>query len=173
MKKILTSVLLLATAGLFSCNSGGGNPKAVLTDFFDALSKKDIAKARTFATKESKDMLDMMEMAMKMDNKETKDDEFDKANMEMGEPKIEGDKATVAVKEKKSGETVNYILKKEEGKWKVAFDKATMMSMGAEGLEAEGTDKAMEELNQLDVDSLKESINQELLMPDSVVTVTP
>lgn len=173
MKKILTSVLLLATVGLFSCNSGGGSPKDVLSNFFDALSKKDIAKARTFATKESKEMLDMMDMAMKMDNKEASESEYDKANMEMGEPKIEGDKATVPVKEKKSGQTVNYVLKKEDGKWKVAFDKGTMMSMGAEGMD-EGIENSTEEDNSLDVDSLKESINQSLELADSTTaTVTP
>ena len=46
--------------------------------------------------------------------------------------KIEGDKATVPVKDKKSGETTNYTLKKEGGSWKVAFDKATMTQMGSD-----------------------------------------
>lgn len=172
MKKILTSVLLLATVGLFSCKSGGGDPKDVLSDFFDALSKKDIAKARTLATKESKDMLDMMDMAMKMDNKESKDSEYDKANMEMGDAKIEGEQATVPVKDKKSGQTVNYVLKKEDGKWKVAFDKGTMMNMGAESMEGL-SEEDKEELNSIDVDSLKESINQSLDMAvDTAAAVT-
>jgi uncharacterized protein YaaN involved in tellurite resistance len=52
--------------------------------------------------------------------------------MEFGETKIEGDKATVSVKDKKSGESTAYTLKKEGGDWKVAFDKATMTQMGTD-----------------------------------------
>ncbi|MBK7882650.1 MAG: DUF4878 domain-containing protein [Chitinophagaceae bacterium] len=133
MKKMLLAVTVLTAGLLFSCNSGS-DPKAVLIDFTDALSKKDISKARKLATEDSKQMLDMMDAAMKMENG-TKDDgikvdsEFDKTNMEFSEAKIEGDKATVPVKDKKSGKTTNYILKKEDGKWKVAFSKSSLMEM--------------------------------------------
>ncbi|HCF63805.1 MAG TPA: DUF4878 domain-containing protein [Ferruginibacter sp.] len=170
MKRILTAVLLLSTVTLFSCKSGDADPKAVLGDFFDALSKKDMAKARTLATADSKSMLDMMEMGMNMAKDEPADPKFDKANLEMGEPKIEGDKATVAVKEKQSGESVNYILKKEDGKWKVAFDKASMMSMGAEKMGEGGADMdaAMDELKDMDADTLKAAINEGLNMVDSL-----
>ncbi len=130
MKKILFAALLLSPVLFFSCNSGGGDPKAVLSQFFEALSKKDISAARKLATDDSKSMMDMMEMGMKMDNNSKDSDKFDKSNMEFGEVKIDGDKATVAVKETTSGKTTNYILKKENGKWKVAFDKASMMNMG-------------------------------------------
>src|SRR5688572_12962958 len=121
MKKLLLGaftamVLLLAT----SCNRGGGDPKHVLSEFFEALSKNDMLKARSLATAESKSLLDMMEMAMKTEKGET--GKLNPSNMQFGEARINGNKAIVPVKETTSGETMNYTLKKESGKWKVAFD---------------------------------------------------
>jgi uncharacterized lipoprotein NlpE involved in copper resistance len=129
MKKIIFSALTLITLSLVGCN-GGGDPKSVLSSFFEALGKKDFTAAKKYATKDSESMLGMIEsMSKGSDKSETK---YDKNNMEFGDTKIEGDKATVPVKDKKSGETTNYILKKENGKWKVAFDKATMMQMSTD-----------------------------------------
>lgn len=56
----------------------------------------------------------MMEMGMKMDASSKETDKYDKSKMEFGEPKIEGDKATIAVKEKGTGETLNFTLKKKK-----------------------------------------------------------
>lgn len=174
MKKIILAVAVMSTAFLFSCKSGGSDPKAVLSSFFEALSKKDIAGARKLATEDSKSMLDMVEMGMKMstDTKET--EKYDKNNMEFGEVKIEGDKATVPVKEKKSGETLNYSLKKVNGEWKVAFDKSSVMSMGMEKLNEKGVDagaevnKAMDELKNVNADSLKAGLEEANKMLDSM-----
>ena len=175
MKKILFAIALVTSTMFIGCNSDkSGDPKAVLTQFFDALSKKDIEAARKLATKDSKSMIDMMEMGMNMskDNKDT--DKFDKSSMEFGEVKIEGDKATIPVKEKKSGESLNYILKKEDGSWKVAFDKASIMSMGMEKMKNEGQNpadslnKAMEELKNVNMDSLKDKVNESMQKLDSI-----
>lgn len=174
MKKILLSLLVLSSAVFFSCNSGGDDPKAVLSQFFDAMSKKDVAAARKLTTAESKSMLDMMEMGMKMSPSEAKADEkYDKSKMEFGEPKIEGDKATIAVKEKSSGEAMNFTLKKEGGSWKVAFDKNSMMNMGMEKMKEGGINasdsigKAMDELKNLNMDSLKQGMEEGMKSLDS------
>ncbi len=171
MKKILFTALLLSPFIFFSCNSGGsGDPKAVLAKFFEALSKKDIEAARKLSTESSKSMIDMMDAGMKMDKGSKESDKFDPKSMEYGEVKIEGDKATIPVKEIKSGETLNYILKKEKGEWKVAFDKESMMNMGMEKMNEKGINapdslnKAMEELKNMNMDSLKEGMQ----MLDSV-----
>ena len=66
MKKLLVAIFAFSAVYISGCNSGGGDPKAVLTAFFDAMAKKDIAAARKLATADSKAMFDMMEMAMKM-----------------------------------------------------------------------------------------------------------
>ncbi len=169
MKKLL----LAAFAGLLllavSCKSGGGDPKLVLSEFFDALSKSDMVKARSFATAESKSLLDMMEMAMKTDKSET--EKFNPKNMEFGVAKIEGDKATVPVKELTSGETLNYTLKKESGDWKVAFDKTSLMTMGMEKMNEKGmadsVTNVLDELKNLDTDSLKASMEEGFKVLDS------
>jgi hypothetical protein len=47
--------------------------------------------------------------------------------------------AKVPVKEKKSGETTDFTLKKEDGAWKVAFDKSTLMGMAQKKMKEHGT----------------------------------
>lgn len=171
MKKIIFACLATLVVLAISCKSGGdGDPKAVLSSFFEALAKNDMAKARTLSTAESKSLLDMMEMAMKTDAKETQ--KFNPAGMQFGEPKIDGDKATVPVKEMTSGETMNYTLKKESGDWKVAFDKNSLMTMGMEKMKQEGMQDSvgnvLEELKNIDTDSLKASMNEGMKILDSV-----
>lgn len=179
MKKLVVALFAFCAIGMSSCNtSGGGDPKAVLTAFFDAMAKKDIAAARKLATAESKSMFDLMEMGMKM--QDTLDDkikeQYDKKNMAIGEPKIEGDKATVNVKETKSGESVNFILKKEAGNWKVALDMATMMGMGVDKIKEKGMSREemekmnteMEKFKTMSADSLKMMMEKGMQAMDSM-----
>ena len=140
MKKLIFSFFILAAFSLISCNAGGGDPKTVLMSFFDALGKKDITKAKKLATKDSESMLEMVEMGMKMAPDSVKNTQYDKTKMEFGDAKIEGDKATVPVKDKSSGEITNFTLKKEKDGWKVAFDKATMMQIGQDKMKEKGMD---------------------------------
>jgi len=165
MKKLVFALFAFTAICMSSCNSGGGDPKTVLSDFFDAMAKKDIAAARKLATADSKGMFDLMEMGMKM--QDTLDDktreQYDRSKMEIGEPKIEGDKATISVKETKSGESMNFILKKEAGNWKVALDMNTLMSMGTEKMQEKGMtseevqkmQEEMEKFRNIPADSLK------------------
>lgn len=141
MKKIFSFFLLAIAMGSISTGCGGGgmsnaSPKEVLVAFFEKLAKKDIDGATKLATKDSKSTMDMMkkglDMAEKMKDqikdKEDPTEEF--KNMEVGEAKINGDNATVSVKNKKKEEEVEFPLKKEEGAWKVDFSMATLMKMG-------------------------------------------
>lgn len=120
MKKLF----FIAAAGLIvaavGCK-GGGTPKEVTEKFFKALNSKDFGEAGDYATPESKQMLDMMKTFAAADTSKTKPKDFTVEN-----EKIDGDKATVDVKEKESGKTQNVTLKKVDGKWKVAFDKSSM-----------------------------------------------
>ena len=179
MKKLLVVLFAFSALYISSCKSGGNDPKTVLTGFFDAMAKKDIAAARKLATADSKGMFDLMEMGMKMEKNQMEnktDEQFDKTKMEMGEAKIEGDKATVNVKEKKSGESINFILKKEAGEWKVAMDMATMMTMGAEKMKEKGMNdeqmgnmqEEMEKLKNMSPDSLKMMMDKGMQALDSI-----
>ena len=42
------------------------------------------------------------------------------------------------MKDKKSGETTDFTLKKESGDWKVAFDKSTLMEMAQKKMKEHG-----------------------------------
>lgn len=88
--------------------------------------------------------------------------------MEFGDAMIVGDKATVPVKDKISGETTNFTLKKEDGDWKVAFDKLTMTELGKEKMKgkkelnnmADSSKKMMQEMSKM-TDSLKSILNKD------------
>ena len=179
MKKLFVAVFAFSAVYMSSCNSGGGDPKAVLVSFFDAMAKKDIAAARKLATADSKGMFDLMEMGMKMAENTADDktkEQFDKSKMEFGEAKIDGDRATVNVKETKNGESINFVLKKEGGSWKVAMDMATMMSMGAEKMKEEGMSDDemnklkddMEKLKNISPDSMQKLMNKGMQALDSM-----
>lgn len=179
MKKILTAIVILSMPFLInSCASGpGGDPKKTLIAFFEALGNKDMDAARKLATADSKSMIDLMDAGMKMakDNKEAKEmDKFDKTKMEFGDAVIEGNKATVPVKEKGSGELTNFTLKKEGGSWKVAFDKSSMMQMGMDKMKEknmggiDSLNNAMDELKNINKDSLKDLMNNGMKSLDSL-----
>ncbi len=171
---MLLAVAVTTTLLFVGCkNAGSGDPKTVLMAFFEALSKKDFTAAKKLATKDSEGMFSMMEMGMSMaKDKDTKEmDKFDKTKMEFGEAVINGDKATVPVKDKSSGESTNFILKKEDGKWKVAFDKASLMQMGTDKMNEKGLNStdvmdsvgnAMDKLKNMDTDSLANQMKQGL-----------
>ncbi len=174
MKKLILAAALVSITFFFSCKTGGGDPKAVLSEFFEALGKKDLAKARTLATADSKQLLDLMEMGLKSGDAKDMPD-YDKSKMEFGEVKMDGEKATVAVKDKTSGEVTNFPLKKENGTWKVAFDKSSMMEMGMQKMKEKGLDntvdslkKGMDELNNINIDSLKGQMEEGLKALDTL-----
>jgi hypothetical protein len=180
MKKFVFSLCAGVMLTMVACKSGpsSSDPKATLVSFFKALSKKDLKGAKVYATKESESMFSMMEMGMqmaeKMKTKETDDEmkKFDEANIQMGDAKIDGDRATVAVTEKGSGETTDFVLKKEDGAWKVAFDKATMAEMAGKKMQQEGQDVSIDSLNnalqQVNTDSLKAKMEESMKVIDSM-----
>lgn len=132
---------------LVSCKGGGANdPKSVAQSFMDALKKKDFDGAAKYATKESKSALDMMKSAMKMaESLGGKNDDMDidkqwkGKKVEYGEPKINGEEATVSIMVD-GKEDMPISLKKEDGTWKVAFDKNTLMKTGAEKMKESSND---------------------------------
>ena len=174
MKNLILFAAFVLTISVAGCKSaGGGDPKSVLVSFFEALEKKDITTARKYATKESESMLGMIEMAMKMAPDSLKKKDYNVKNMEFGDAVINGDQATVPVKDNKTGsEPTNFILKKEDGNWKVAFDKLTMTEMGKakmKGMKKEEIDamadsskKMMQEMGKM-ADTLKRLMNTDSL----------
>ena len=88
---------------------------------------------------------------------------YQKENIELGTAVIDGDKATVPVKDKKSGETTDFTLKKESD-WKVAFDKSTLMEMAQKKMKEHGMGGMRNGMN----DSLGSINNRSMQNIDSV-----
>lgn len=165
-------IALLITGCKGKDKAAGGDPKAVLTAFFEKMSKKDIDGAAALCTKDSKGMMDLMKKGMEADKekgKETKEDD-DFKDIVVGDAKIDGDKATVSVTNNKKKETVDFPLKKEDGAWKVDFTWATLMKMGMDAKkqggedlfkDETGTDTLGNDLNELiNSDTLKQKLDE-------------
>ncbi|MFM2339179.1 MAG: hypothetical protein RL115_2372 [Bacteroidota bacterium] len=147
MKKISNLVLLVASSALLLIGCKGkdnvaNEPKAVIVAFFKRMAEKDIDGAAKLATKESKSTMDMMKKAIdaaeqmketfKDSTVKTKTDGFN--DVAFGDVKIDGDNATVSVNNKKKDQTVDFPLKKQNGRWKVEFTMTTLMKLGLNGM---------------------------------------
>ncbi len=169
MKKLLFATLVLCTITFVSCKSNNyGNPNEVLSQFFDAMAKQDTVKIKALSTKESESMLSMMKMGMSMADAKKDLEKYNKTKMEFGTAIINGDNAKVPVKDKASGETVNFPMKKEDGQWKVAFDKSSIMEMGMEKMKdskmniGDSIKKGMEELKDVNIDSMMNEVKKSM-----------
>jgi hypothetical protein len=165
MKKMLFAAALVASVCIIGCkNNDSGNPTEVLIQFFDAMSKQDKVKIKELTTAESSSMISLMEIGMDKSGKDM--EKFDKSKMEFGTAVINGDNAKVPVKEKGKGETTNFSMKKEAGKWKVAFDKASMMEMATGKMNDKGIDisdsltDAVDKLKSMNLDSMTDEIKK-------------
>lgn len=171
MKKLLSIISLSIIFFIQSCNTNttaSGNPTQVLTAFFDAMQKKDMAKVKELSTTESQSMLNLMELGLKEAEKNGNKDmeNFDKTKMEFGTAIIEGNNAKVPVKDKAKGDVVNFPMKKVDGKWKVAFDKTSIMQMASDKMKEGGVNmgdslsKAMNTLKGVNMDSITKGLNE-------------
>ncbi|MEO8112282.1 MAG: hypothetical protein ABI594_19700 [Ginsengibacter sp.] len=140
MKKIIFGLITLLMIIVSGCKtSDAGDPKLVLVKFFDAIAKKDIEEAKKYVTKDSEGMMGLVQMGMQsMNGKEDGMLNYEKGNIDVGTAVIDGDKATVPIKDKKSGEMTDFTLRKESGAWKVAFDKSTLMEMAQKKMKEHG-----------------------------------
>jgi len=143
MKKQIIILLALVTTVFVACSSGGGDPKAVTKKFYEAMKTMNMDEAAKYATKESKNMLDLMKMGMSFAaaNQDSIKAEMAKQKVDFSDAVINGDEATVTVTLNDKDKT-DFKLKKEDGQWKVAFDKNTLMKTGMEKAQQNGTDPA-------------------------------
>jgi Domain of unknown function (DUF4878) len=182
MKKItnlffFAGIIALLATGCKGKDSVANDPKTVVTAFFAKMAAKDMDGAAKLCTKGSQSTMDMMkkgmEAAEKMGADKKKDDQTeDFKNVGIGEAKINGDDATVAITNKKEGKTIDFPLKKEDGDWKVDFSMGTLMKMGMNEMNnKKDTDAETEDMNtegldkMMNADTLKESLEkaQEML----------
>jgi hypothetical protein len=127
MKAAVSKLLLIALIPcLFACNAAKEDPVAVAKTFYEALAMQDYAKAKMYATKDSKTMIELLESMSQMNN-DAKGKDEDLAKMKSAvftQESIDGDRASVKVKMNNEENLVK--LKKEDGAWKVALDKESI-----------------------------------------------
>ena len=116
-------VLVVSACSLLS----GSSPTATFKKFFEASKKKDVAGIRKTLSKGS---LEMFDKIAKEQNKTTDDmlkdvdkDSKSEAMPETRNEKIDGDSATLEVKNEKTGKWDSLPFVKENGEWKIALDK--------------------------------------------------
>jgi len=118
----------------------------------------------------------MMQMAMQnMQNGENShsDKMLEMINsFKMNDAVVNGDNATVTVTDKKSNESTDFLLKKEDGEWKVAFDMSTLMEMANKKMKEHGLENRVEtdsgKTPNATVDSTMKNVPQSPQMPDTV-----
>lgn len=127
MKKLLALVTITSTVLIVACSGGAvGDPKGVAKKFFEAMKQMNFEEAQKYATKDSENMFNLFKLGMNLNpNSDSLKGEFQNQKFEYGDAVINGDEATVTVT-MNDKETTDVKLKKEEGEWKVAFDKNTV-----------------------------------------------
>ncbi len=166
MKKIILIVIVAIIFVGCKNNDKIESPNKVFASFTEALSKKDLAKARELCTNESKTVLDFLEK--KSGNmKVSSMDKFDTSKVSFGEAVINGDEAKMPIKDKESGVTVDFPMKKEDGVWKVAFDMKSLFDMSMETLKdeklnisKENIDEIMKKFKNVNLDSLENEMKR-------------
>ena len=94
MKKIILCAFTTLFLLLTGCKSGdGGDPKIVLTKFFEAISIKNIDEAKKYVTKDSEGMMSMVQMGMQSAGDKSNDMlNYGKENIEFGTATIDATK---------------------------------------------------------------------------------
>ena len=174
MKKVLSAAVisgLLIFSGCTMMNTDAG-PTEVMESFADAIVKKDIIKAKQLCTPESQSVLNILTVAgLSSGVKFT--DKFNKEKVEFGAAVIEGDNASVPVKDRASGQVINFPLRKIEGQWRVSVDMTSMQGMAKDKINTTTggfRDSAKNVLRRINLDPLKNKINKIL---DSVKIEIP
>ena len=123
-------IALGAVLAVSACSMlGGSTPTGTFKAFFEGSKKKDPAAVKKTLSKGSLDLFDKLakeqnkttdEILKTMDKKDDKDEKTPETRNE----KISGDTATIEVrndKDKDKWDTLPFV--KENGEWKIAFDK--------------------------------------------------
>lgn len=121
-------ITLLLAVVVAACGGGGAKastPKESFTSFYTAAKGKDVASLKKLMSKET---IAEMEREAKGENKSLDQflgDESQKGlpptMPELGEEKIEGDKATLQFKSEKATNWTTASFVKEDGDWKINF----------------------------------------------------
>jgi hypothetical protein len=134
MKKILLSLAALLTLAVVFSGCNSNSPKATAEKWLNAFYHMDYAKAKEFSTEDTKKQLESFESMMGMMQQSAKE-EAKKIKVDVKDPVVEGDKATVEYTLSNDPSPKTLKLVKENGKWLAQW---TKMDMGGNGDGAPG-----------------------------------
>lgn len=127
MKIYKILIVALGALFIFSCNAArqSAGPTETLKTFIEASKKKDVETVKNTLSKTSLEMAEKSarEHSTTVDALLKKDDvQISEQMPEIRNEKIEGETATVEIRDAANGyETLPFV--KENGSWKIAFDK--------------------------------------------------
>ena len=140
MKKLVGSVLALFVMAVTLVSCGGGSPKASAEKFLNGLYHMDFAAAKEVSTEETKKQVEAYEQMMGMMQQNAKD-EAKKIKVEVMEPKVEGDNATIEYKLSNDPTARTLKMVKKDGKWLASWSK---MDLGGAGMDNNASGGAMQ-----------------------------
>lgn len=140
MKIIYTSLIVLSSVFVLSaCNSDNAEIKKTATEFITDINHKDFKGATEYATASSKDLLGMLaEFSKEQDS--TQQTKISNEKITVSDIKITGNEATANISSESEKKPVQIVLKKENKKWKVAFDKDAISKMTQNAMQTNPTD---------------------------------
>jgi len=151
MRKSLLSIVLAFTILLTSCNNNSKDPQIALTQFLDAVAKKDFIAAKSLSTEESKPVLDLLNKITGIDSTSNELNKYDQSKLEFEKAVIDGDHATIAAKMKGSEDRMNFSLMNTKDEWKVVFDMSFIMGAALDKLDLHKstTDKPTKDFSEI------------------------
>ena len=129
MKKVILSVaaMLVLAVMLVSCNGGG--PKANAEKFLNGFHHLDFAAAKEVSTEDTKKQLETYEM-ISANMAQSGKEEAKKIKVDVKEPKVTGDNATVEYTLSNDPSPKTLKMVKQNGKWLAQWSKMDMGGMG-------------------------------------------
>lgn len=129
VKQSAALIIALTTLAFASAACNRSSPTNTLKAFIEAVKKKDNDGIKKALSKESVKRFEDLSKVLGKSLDETISTVFSEASSSASMPetrneKIEGDTATLEVKDDKTGEWKTLPFVKEDGAWKIALDKA-------------------------------------------------
>jgi hypothetical protein len=129
MKKAILSVAAVLALAVTLVSCGGGSPKASAEKWLNGFYHMDYASAKEVSTDETKKQLESFESMMGMMQQNAKD-EAKKIKVDIKDPKVEGDNATVEYTLSNDPSPKTLKMVKQNGKWLAQWSKMDMGGMG-------------------------------------------
>jgi hypothetical protein len=126
MKKVILSVASMLVLALTLVSCGGGGPKANAEKFLNGFHHMDYAAAKEVSTEDTKRQLESFESIMGSMASPTAKEEAKKIKVDVKEPKVSGDNATVEYTLSNDPSPKTLKMVKQNGKWLAQWSKMDM-----------------------------------------------